>query len=178
MISDQASSEATVARPSFHRRLLRRTRPSLTFISWRPPALPCHGAAILAGPLNWEVEFCHGSLATARIGLAMPWASYYLDLVPWRPRVTVCGDRDLPPAADQPAEEEEAPAEPVKVATAYDRLFEERMLDLAWAAGYRQARERIDTDEAKVASDRAWDSFAEGGSKPDPIEGHRVQSDE
>jgi hypothetical protein len=156
MISDQASSEATEAvRPSFRRRLLRRTRPSLTFISWRPPTLPCHGAAILAGPLNWEVEFCHGSLATARIGLAMPWAAYYLDLVPGRPRVSVCGYHDLPPAADQPAEEEEeTSAEPVKVTTAYDRLFEERMADPAWAAGYRQARARIDQETAEAVKAR------------------------
>jgi uncharacterized protein (DUF433 family) len=141
----------------FRKRLFRRLGATIKVIQWRPPALPCHGAAIVAGPVVWEVELCSGSLSTAYVGIRLPWASYYFNLAPGRPHVSVCGFGDTPPpAADQPAEVE-PPAEPAKIETAYDRMLSEKMTDPDWAEGYRLARARIDQETAEaVKARRPW----------------------
>jgi hypothetical protein len=57
--------------------------PRLRLITWRPPGLPFRGVALLAGPLNWEVEINQdsGQIETAVIGLSTPGAAWHYDLL-------------------------------------------------------------------------------------------------
>jgi hypothetical protein len=72
---------------------------------WGPPQLPYRGAAILLGPLSWELEINPntGWVADAAIGLRIGHDAWNLELAP-RIWLMVCRGGDAPKPVEPPAE--------------------------------------------------------------------------
>jgi hypothetical protein len=140
----------TQDRQPFQRRALRPFGVTAEIITWGPPAWPCRGRAINVRGLSWEVEICDGKLATAKFGWRLPRSIWHVDLVP-RLHLDVCWDHSERPKAVRKRSERGPAAGKVK--TAYDRMFDAKMQDPEWAAGYEQARARLDQSRTDVVSD-------------------------
>jgi uncharacterized protein (DUF433 family) len=140
-LAEAALDEIRANRQPFRRRVFRLMGTSVEILSWGPPEWAYRGRAINVRGLSWEVETRDGKLATARFGWRLPRSIWHVDLTP-RIRLDVCSDHSARLSAAKPRTGRKAAVG--KVNTAYDRMFESKMQNPEWAAGYEAARARLD----------------------------------